>query len=93
MADEPCGFAGSFILDPLDERGIIGPVGVLPDFRRQGIGGALMWSVMNILKRYGCRYAYLGTNVDNNRAVSLYKKLGFEEIFHIIQFEKFLTDD
>jgi len=91
MDGEPAGFAGSFIPRPEEGRGVVGPVGVLPRYRRRGIGEALVLGAMDALRGHGCRYAYLGTNVDNFRAVALYEKLGFEAIFHTIRFDKTLT--
>lgn len=88
VCGEPVGFAGSFILCPEERRGIIGPVGVLPEYRRRGIGEAVVLGVMDVLRRDGCVYAYLGTNVDNLKAIALYEKLGFEAIFHTVRFEK-----
>jgi len=88
---EPVGLAGSFIPHPGERKGVIGPVGVLPDYRRRGIGEAVVFGAMEALRRHGCRYAYLGTNVNNFRAVALYEKLGFEAIFHTVLFEKLLT--
>jgi len=91
VGGDPAGFAGAFVIRPEVDRGIIGPVGVLPEYRRRGISEACVLSAMDVLRQYGCRYAFLSTNVDNYRAVPLYEKLGFEAIFHTILFERTLT--
>ena len=56
---------------------IVGPVGVHPEYRRQGIGTRMLGSLLEYLKGRGCTAAYLGLSAANP-AVHLYRKIGFE---------------
>jgi ribosomal protein S18 acetylase RimI-like enzyme len=88
VGGEPVGFAGSFASKTDDSRGIIGPVGVFPEYRRMGIGSAVVLSALEVLRENGYRHAALGTQVDNLRAVALYEGLGFDDAFHGVILEK-----
>lgn len=91
LGGEPVGFAGSLSMRSDDTRGIVGPVGVFPEHRRRGIGTAVVLSSLDILREHGFKYAYLGTSVDNKRAIGLYEKIGFDAVFHTVFFEKDLS--
>jgi GNAT superfamily N-acetyltransferase len=75
----PVGFLGSFVVEskykPL--TGVIGPMAVLPDYRRQGIAHHLINEALDTLKEHGCQYAAVGTPAANKGAISLYEKVGF----------------
>jgi len=54
-------------------------IAVLPEYRRQGIGYALLSRALEAMTmKYGARECYLEVRVSNMPAVNLYKKLGFE---------------
>lgn len=63
---------------------IVGPVGVLPEYRSQGIGTELLNSITEHLKQNNCMVAYLGVN-NNNPAVKLYSKFGFQQYHGIVR--------
>jgi GNAT superfamily N-acetyltransferase len=88
---EPAGFAGSFAGKSDDTRGIVGPVGVFPEYRRRGIATALVLSAFDVLRSEGYRYAYLGTHVDNLPARRVYEGIGFKPVFHTVKFERRLA--
>lgn len=71
------GYAG---LQELYGEGAVTNVGVLPDFRRQGIGEALMCAMV----RYGVEHAVESISLEvresNAAARALYEKLGFEAL-------------
>jgi len=62
----------------LAKKGHIVSIAVMPDFRRKGIGAALVNEAMNGMQLYGAKQAFLEVRVTNGPAVDLYKKLGFE---------------
>lgn len=51
--------------------------GVLPDFRGRGIGGELVAEFTRRMQQRGATAVFLEVAVDNNAALSLYKRLGF----------------
>ncbi|MGD9638555.1 MAG: N-acetyltransferase family protein [Alphaproteobacteria bacterium] len=57
--------------------GVLG-IGLLPDFRSQGIGEKLMRKTIEKGKEKGLTRIELGVREGNERAFKLYKKLGFE---------------
>ncbi|GBC71806.1 Ribosomal-protein-alanine acetyltransferase [Candidatus Calditenuaceae archaeon HR02] len=63
----------------LRKLGHIVSIAVLPEFRRRGIGRALMQEALNVLKNvYGCDEVYLEVRVTNTLAINLYHSLGFK---------------
>jgi ribosomal-protein-alanine N-acetyltransferase len=50
---------------------------VRPDFRRRGVGAALLKSLENEFRKLGCERAILEVAVDNEPAIRLYKLLGY----------------
>ncbi|MBL7080917.1 GNAT family N-acetyltransferase [Candidatus Bathyarchaeota archaeon] len=87
---EPAGFAGSFARKNDETRGVVGPVGVFPEYRRRGIATALVLSTCYALRSEGYRYAYLGTHVDNLPARRMYEGIGFKPVFNTVEFERIL---
>lgn len=74
---------GSSKIDTLRLRrlGHIVSIAVLPEYRRRGIGRALMREVLNALRRvYGCDEVYLEVRVTNIQAINLYHSLGFKVV-------------
>lgn len=66
------GFSG------LIRKGHVVSVAVLPQYRRKGVGEALIKEVMNGMLKYNAKQCFLEVRVTNTDAISLYKKLGFE---------------
>ena len=87
---KPSGLIGSFI--PKSKYwppfGVIGPLGVFPEYRGKGVAFSLVMKMHETLKKYGCRYSYVGTPETNEGAIRLYKKAGYNPVFKIINFEK-----
>ena len=54
-------------------------ISLIPEFRGQGIGTALMREMLSLLKEHGCRQASLAVQ-KANYAVRMYKNVGFEII-------------
>ena len=72
-------FKVSGLIPRFSKVGHIVSIGVLPKYRRLGIGSELMKKAMDALKNiYNCVEAYLEVRVSNTPAIKFYKKLGFE---------------
>ena len=56
--------------------GVLG-MGLLPEFRGQGYGKALITAVLADAHRVGISRVELTVHADNNRAIALYEKVGF----------------
>ena len=65
--------------------GHIMAIGVYPEYRKRGVGTALMVQILDILRMRGARSARLEVRKSNDAAQLFYQKLGFrlgEEIQH-----------
>ena len=62
------------------DAGGIQNVAVLPDFRRQGLGRALVLKALDGFKKAGIRKVALEVTATNSTAFHLYKRIGFETI-------------
>lgn len=60
------------------KKGHIISVAVIPDFRRLGIGSALVEHNLSRLETLQADECYLEVRITNDPAINLYKKLGFE---------------
>lgn len=75
--ENPVGYVGLSVV--LDE-GYMGNLAVLCDYRRRGIGKALMDELLEECIKLDLAFATLEVRESNIPAVKLYKGLGFEEI-------------
>jgi ribosomal-protein-alanine N-acetyltransferase len=66
------GFSG------LLKKGHIVSVAVLHQYRRKGIGKALVTQALENMRIYNAKQCFLEVRVTNTPAIELYKKLGFE---------------
>ena len=65
----------------LTRMGHIISIAVLPNYRRRGIGKALMLACMDALKNhYKASEVYLEVRVSNEPAIKLYEALGFKKV-------------
>lgn len=87
---ELAGFIVSFMPDDRcrPPYGVIGLIGVFPEFRRRGIAYTLISEMRKYFRAHGCYYAYVGTPKTNDKAINLYKKAGYRPIFELINFER-----
>jgi len=65
-------------------EGFIQSIAVLPAFRQEGVGEALMKSALDHLT-VRCRWASLLVDVNNKAAIRLYRKFSFSETGRIIE--------
>ena len=54
-------------------------MGLLPEYRGQGLGSKLLASVLEHAKKFGLEKVELHVYTSNISAIALYKKFGFEE--------------
>jgi len=87
---KPIGTVGSMIPKMYSEQhlGILGPVGMLPSYRRKGITSMLIRSVLNSLMKRGCTKVAVGTPSHNQSALAMYKKIGFKDHGRILWFRR-----
>ena len=71
-------FIGYFRVGVYGNEGHISRVGVVPDHLRKGIGSELMERAMHHLKNAGCKEYFLYVEAENEAAIKLYEKYGFE---------------
>jgi ribosomal-protein-alanine N-acetyltransferase len=65
-------------LPGLVKKGHVVSVAVIPEHRRNGVGGALVTKAMEGMRTYGAKQCYLEVRLTNAEAIGLYKKLMFE---------------
>ncbi|HUI84595.1 MAG TPA: N-acetyltransferase [Candidatus Binatia bacterium] len=71
--------AGFVVAHPVRRQyGRILTLDILPGARRSGLATALMSACEQRLRAVGCKEVYLETAVDNEAALRLYKKLGYQ---------------
>ncbi|MEM1543922.1 MAG: ribosomal protein S18-alanine N-acetyltransferase [Candidatus Bathyarchaeia archaeon] len=69
------GFSGLGLI----KRGHVISIAVLPEYRRRGIGEALLKEALEAMATYyGVKDCYLEVRVSNMPAINLYKKMGFK---------------
>ncbi len=89
---EPAGFIGGFIKESKHKpvTGILGPLGVFPEFRRLGLGVFLVSELFKSMKKRGCEYSAVGTPAVNLNAIRMYQKAGYKLNCHLTFLEKTL---
>lgn len=75
--DKIIGFAGVVMV--LDEAELTN-VAVMKSHQKQGVGRLLIESLMKIISECGTEILHLEVRVSNEGAISLYRRIGFEEI-------------
>jgi ribosomal-protein-alanine N-acetyltransferase len=77
--DEIIGFV---ITRMKEDKPEIGPIGLVPEARGQGLGSYLLVRVLRNLRESGSNIAYLDTTITNLPAQKLYRRYGFEDVYH-----------
>lgn len=71
------------------KTGFVTWIGVLPAYRRKGIGTRLLLHSFNVLKGMGMTSASLDTEDSNpTRAITLYEKVGFKVLQEYVTYDK-----
>ncbi len=76
VAEDSDRIAG-FLLARAAKQGHIVTIDVLQEFRKSGVGTALMEEAHRRLSQAGTRRVQLETSVENDAAIAFYKKLGY----------------
>ena len=71
-------FAGFAVAQPIRIIGRIMTLDILPEARRSGLATRLMKECEKRLHAAGCQQVFLETAVNNQAAIGLYHKLGYE---------------
>ncbi|MDD3470785.1 MAG: GNAT family N-acetyltransferase [Thermoguttaceae bacterium] len=66
------------LYDPVSTLGAIQNVGVLPQYRRQGLATLLLWYALRAFRELGLSRAFLEVTAINTPAIQLYQQLGFQ---------------
>jgi [ribosomal protein S18]-alanine N-acetyltransferase len=74
------GIAGFTVAQPIRNIGRILTLDILPVARRYGLGSRLIEDCEARLRAAGCRQVFLETAINNEAAIGLYHKLGYEII-------------
>ncbi len=53
---------------------------VTREYQKQGWGRKMLWHALHHAKQYGVAIAYLEVRRSNTRAISLYKKMNFQQV-------------
>jgi ribosomal-protein-alanine N-acetyltransferase len=72
------GIAGFAVVQPIKKVGRILTLDILPQARRCGLATQLMAECEIRLRTAGCEQVYLETAVNNEPAIGLYSKLGYQ---------------
>lgn len=76
VGEKAVGYGGMYTV--LDE-GYVTNIGVLPEFRKQGIGAKIVNSLIDFSVKNNLSFLSLEVRISNLAAINLYKKFGFEE--------------
>jgi len=77
VEEKVVGYGGMYTV--LDE-GYVTNIGVLPDFRRRGIGAKIVKELIDFSVEKALSFLSLEVRVSNLAAIELYKSFGFEEV-------------
>lgn len=71
---------GFIMIVLIENGGFVNGIGIHPDFRRRGLGKALMLSSMKRAAKNGMETMILEVDIDNYQAIKLYQSVGFIKI-------------
>jgi ribosomal protein S18 acetylase RimI-like enzyme len=95
QGEQPIGFGiylevRSGTADPQEREGVIQFLGVHPDYRGQGYGSAFLEYMIDGLLAEGITKIFLAVAAENESAIQLYKKIGFQETERGVHYRKLL---
>ena len=80
IAETECEISGYIGVSVMADEGYILNVAVLPKYRGQGIGKALVNTVLDYAQNNNLAFVTLEVRVSNTPAINLYTSLGFEKV-------------
>lgn len=90
VEEKVVGYGGMYTV--LDE-GYVTNIGVLPEFRRRGIGAKIVNELINFSNENSLSFLSLEVRVSNIAAIKLYKSFGFEEVGRRKNFYRLPNED
>ncbi len=93
LNDSPAGFIIGFIREESKyspAHGIIGQLGVFPEFRRRGIGTVLVAELLSVFRERQCAYSLVGTPKTNHPGLRFYATMGYSPVFEQTDLQKIL---
>ena len=91
-SDETAGYCWTYILgDSRNPIGIIGMIGITPDYRGRGLSRPILLAAMDYLQGRGVRYVGLDVDAANCPAIKLYAAVGFKKVQEFHWFEARLS--
>lgn len=94
VIETPEGIFAAFVinwLDPVNRQGYIEPLGVHPQYQKQGLGRMLLLESMRWMKSEGMQKACICVEHENLPALHLYQSSGFQQKLRLLTFECPLT--
>jgi len=85
VGESPAGFVFGSIERP---GGYIVQIGVIPQYRKQGLGAALMIESLKRMQMAGITTAQLTVNVNNPEAIRSYERLGYTTVGRRAKYER-----
>ena len=90
--DETAGYCWTYILgNSRDPIGVIGMIGITPDYRGRGLSRPILLAAMDYLEGKGVRYVGLDVDAANGPAIKLYAAVGFKKVQELHWFEARLS--
>jgi mycothiol synthase len=89
VVETPDGQFGAFCicwLDGVNRAGLFEPVGTGPDWRRKGLGRAVLAEGLRRMQARGMRSVMVNVDYDNPAAQRLYAAVGFQAVHKILTF-------
>ena len=88
VADRPAGFILSGLrMNGAEKVAWNGGTAVLPEFRRTGVGNALLSATLNRYRELDVEVASLEAISENHNAISLYQKFGYEIVDRLVSLQ------
>lgn len=75
-------------IDPVNRIGDLGPVGAVPEYRRQGLTRAVLLECLRRMKKAGMDRVCISTGITNTPARNLYESIGFKPVNQYLDYIK-----
>jgi ribosomal protein S18 acetylase RimI-like enzyme len=79
---------GITVVRPIQEVGMLGPIGIIPQYRRQGLGRILLAFSLHRTLAAGFPKVQLEFDITNEPAFALYRSMGFQHVHALRIFVK-----
>ena len=94
QGEQLAGYCWTLLMsDGQRRQGVIGSIGLVPEFRGQGISKTILGAGMIYLRATGADYIRLEVDGDNTPAIRLYHSMGFQKAGELHWYESVLEAD